>query len=73
MAKFFGNLHLVLAVGLLLAIAVMMQWGGSAPVDLSSVTRWLHTFFGVLWIGLLIVLPHISILLLSLREKVRPG
>lgn len=25
-----------------------------------------------LWIGLLIVLPHISILLLSLREKIRP-
>ena len=25
-----------------------------------------------LWIGLLIVLPHITILLLSLREKVRP-
>ena len=61
MAKFFGNLHLVLAVGLLLAIAVMMQWGGSAPVDLSSVTRWLHTFFGVLWIGLLYYLNFVQV------------
>ena len=40
MAKFFGNLHLVLAVGLLLAIAVMMQFGLSAPVDVNSVTHY---------------------------------
>lgn len=61
MAKFFGNLHLVLAVGLLLAIAVMMKFGISAPVDLNSVTRWLHAFFGVLWIGLLYYLNFVQV------------
>ncbi len=61
MAKFFGNLHLVLAVGLLLAIAVMMQFALSAPVDVSSIIRWLHTFFGVLWIGLLYYLNFVQV------------
>jgi uncharacterized membrane protein len=54
MAKFFGNLHLVLIVGLILAIGVMFAYAGpGTPVDANSVLRWLHLFFGVLWIGLL--------------------
>ena len=61
MAKFFGNLHLVLAVGLLAAIAVMMQWSGSAPVDANSLFRWLHVFFGILWIGLLYYLNFVQV------------
>ncbi len=51
MAKFFGNLHLVLVVGLVLAIAVIV--GVDPDATPASVTRWLHTFFGILWIGLL--------------------
>jgi uncharacterized membrane protein len=61
MAKFFGNLHLVLGVGLVLAIVVMMQFAGSAPVDTNSVFRWLHTFFGILWIGLLYYLNFVQV------------
>jgi len=53
MAKLFGNLHLVLAIGLVLAVAVMMYFAPSAPVDVNSVLHWLHLFFGVMWIGLL--------------------
>ena len=53
MAKFFGNLHLVLVVGLVAAIAVMYGFAASAPVDANSVLRWTHVFFGILWIGLL--------------------
>ncbi|MCB2075089.1 MAG: urate hydroxylase PuuD [Novosphingobium sp.] len=53
MAKFFGNLHLVLVTGLVLAIVVMMAFTETAPVDVNSIFRWLHLFFGVLWIGLL--------------------
>jgi uncharacterized membrane protein len=53
MAKLFGNLHLVLAIGVVAAIVVMMAFGGSAPVDGNSILRWLHLFFGILWIGLL--------------------
>ena len=61
MAKLFGNLHLVLAIGLALAIAVMMAFAPSAPVDLNSLMRWLHLFFGVLWIGLLYYLNFVQV------------
>lgn len=61
MAKFFGNLHLVLAVGLLLAFAVMMQFGLSAPVTAQAAFHWLHTFFGILWIGLLYYLNFVQV------------
>jgi uncharacterized membrane protein len=57
MAKFFGNLHLVLVVGLVLAIVVMMAFigwtGEDAKEIVNDVFRWLHLFFGVMWIGLL--------------------
>ena len=57
MAKFFGNLHLVLATGLVLAIVVIASftgWTGETAKDLvDDVFRWLHLFFGVTWIGLL--------------------
>jgi len=53
MAKTFGNLHLVMAIGLVAAIALMFGFGSYVTVDMNSVARWLHLFFGVLWIGLL--------------------
>ena len=57
MAKLFGNLHLVLLIGLVLAIAVIWYfagWTGTTARDVvDDVFRWLHLFFGVTWIGLL--------------------
>lgn len=61
MAKLFGNLHLVLAIGLIAAIALMFGFGAYAPVDSNSVARWLHLFFGVLWIGLLYYLNFVQV------------
>jgi uncharacterized membrane protein len=61
MAKFFGNLHLVLAIGLLAAIAVMWCFGGAVTVDGRSVLSWLHVFFGILWIGLLYYLNFVQV------------
>lgn len=52
MAKIFGNLHLVLVAGLLLTIAVVVGIGPNAD-GVSAGFRWLHLFFGILWIGLL--------------------
>lgn len=52
MAKFFGNLNLVLVVGLLAAIVVLLGIGPNGEA-VAAVFRWLHLFFGVLWIGLL--------------------
>ena len=57
MDKFFGNLHAVLGAGLLLAIILMLGLNGQNFEDGiaagNAIMRWLHTFFGVLWIGLL--------------------
>ena len=61
MAKLFGNLHLILAIGLVAAIAVMMAFAPSAPVNVTSVLHWLHTFFGILWIGLLYYLNFVQV------------
>ena len=61
MAKFFGNLHLVLAVGLVAAIAVMLAFAPYIPVDVNSIFRWLHVFFGILWIGLLYYLNFVQV------------
>jgi uncharacterized membrane protein len=56
MDKFFGNLHRVLLAGLVLAILVaillhMDQLGTHA--FWAFVFRWVHVWFGILWIGLL--------------------
>lgn len=61
MAKFFGNLHLVLLTGLVLAILVMLNLPGNPPLDLNGVFRWLHVFFGILWIGLLYYLNFVQV------------
>ena len=57
MAKFFGNLHLVLVSGLVLAIVMIVAFTGWKGADARSIVddvfRWLHLFFGITWIGLL--------------------
>ena len=57
MAKFFANLGLVLAAGLVLAvlIALFPDSGYRPPTGdlLNGVLQWLHVFFGITWIGLL--------------------
>jgi len=65
MAKFFGNLHVVLDTGVVLAIIVIMSftgWTGETAKDITDdVFRWLHLFFGVLWIGLLYYLNFVQV------------
>lgn len=61
MAKLFGNLHLVLAVGLVAAIVLMMAFNVDVPATANAITRWLHLFFGVLWIGLLYYLNFVQV------------
>ncbi len=72
MAKFFGNLHLVLVVGLVLAIAVIV--GVDPNATLASVSRWLHTFFGILWIGLLYYFNFVQIPTMpKIPAELKPG
>ena len=65
MAKFFGNLHLVLATGLVLAIVLIVAFTGwtgeNAAAIANAVLRWMHLFFGVLWIGLLYYLNFVQV------------
>ena len=80
MAKFFGNLWLVLLVGLGLAvlIALFPDSGYSNSVggnDLwLGVFQWLHVFFGVVWIGLLYYFNFVQIPTMpSVPAELKPG
>jgi uncharacterized membrane protein len=64
MDKFFGNLHRVLLAGLVLAIVVALilhvdQIGSHA--FWAFVIRWIHVWFGILWIGLLYYFNFVQI------------
>lgn len=65
MAKLFGNLHLVLAIGLVLAIVVIVAFGASTGTGgyevANDMMRWLHLFFGIVWIGLLYYLNFVQV------------
>jgi len=65
MAKLFGNLHLVLAIGLVLAIALIYAFvpaTGTGGYEVANdVMRWLHLFFGIVWIGLLYYLNFVQV------------
>ena len=52
MGKLLENLHLTLAVGLILAIAMMAGFHAEM-LTAPPIFRWLHVFFGITWIGLL--------------------
>ena len=64
MDKFFGNLHRVLLAGVILAILVALilhldQIGTHA--FWAFVFRWIHVWFGILWIGLLYYFNFVQI------------
>ncbi len=73
MAKFFGNLHLVLLAGLVLALVVIL----GVDVDrasAASVMRWLHTFAGIVWIGLLYYFNFVQIPTMpKIPAELKPG
>jgi uncharacterized membrane protein len=73
MAKFFGNLHYVLVAGLVLSIAVMFGLNGDA-LTAQTVTRWLHTFVGIVWIGLLYYFNFVQIPTMpKIPAELKPG
>ena len=73
MAKFFGNLHLVLVAGLVLSFALMFGLHGD-EVSAQTITRWLHTFFGIVWIGLLYYFNFVQIPTMpKIPAELKPG
>ncbi len=74
MTKFFGNLHLVLAAGLAAALLIMFGVHGADQVTAPAVVRWLHTFFGVVWIGLLYYFNFVQIPTMpNIPAELKPG
>lgn len=73
MDKFFGNLHAVLAAGLVLAIALILGVHHDY-VTLNYVLRWAHVFFGITWIGLLYYFNFVQIPTMpSVPAELKPG
>ena len=73
MTKFFGNLHLVLVAGLVLAIAVIVAVPANTIPE-QAIMRWLHLFFGVTWIGLLYYFNFVQIPTMpKVPAELKPG
>jgi uncharacterized membrane protein len=58
MAAFLSNLRNTLVAGLILAILMIIAFAalsgqGASQLFWEAVLRWIHVFFGILWIGLL--------------------
>jgi uncharacterized membrane protein len=63
MAKFLGSLGNVLLVGFALLVIVIFAFHGGtdAPVYMQWLFRYLHTLFGIMWIGLLYYFNFVQI------------
>ena len=73
MAKFFGNLNAVMIVGLIAAFALMFGLDGDMVTG-NAIGRWLHLFFGVLWIGLLYYLNFVQVPLMpTIPDELKPA
>ena len=73
MAKFFGNLHLVLAVGLVFALVVIFSVPANTIPE-QAILRWLHLFFGIVWIGLLYYFNFVQIPTMpKVPAELKPG
>jgi len=73
MGKLLENLHVTLFIGLILAVGLMM---GFHADDLSAAVlfRWLHVFFGILWIGLLYYFNFVQIPVMpTVPAELKPG
>lgn len=73
MGKILEDLNVVVALGVILAIALIFGVGPNGDVA-SSVVRGLHLFFGVLWIGLLYYFNFVQIPTMpSIPAELKPG
>ena len=73
MGKLLENLHVTLIIGLILTAGLMI--GFHSDVYSVAVTfRWLHVFFGILWIGLLYYFNFVQIPTMpTIPAELKPG
>ncbi len=73
MSKLLGNLYVTLGIGLLLAI-VMSATFHLDTITIAVITRWLHAFFGIVWIGLLYYFNFVQIPTMpKIPTELKPG
>jgi uncharacterized membrane protein len=64
----------VLVAGLVLAIIIMLTAPAAAGINAPSILRWLHLFFGIVWIGLLYYFNFVQIPTMpSVPAELKPG
>ncbi len=77
MGKLLGNLHLTLAAGLVLLIALLFGVHSSElgnPLFGEAILRFLHVFSGIVWIGLLYYFNFVQIPLMpSIPAELKPA
>ena len=76
MAKFFGNLGSVLLLSFTLLVVVIFVFHGGTepPVYINALFRFLHTLFGIMWIGLLYYFNFVQIPTMpSVPAELKPG
>ena len=78
MASILENLYRALGLGILLAVALMMGLHGASvsaePAYLQAFFRYLHVFFGILWIGLLYYFNFVQIPTMpKVPAELKPG
>ena len=73
MDKLFGNLNLVVGIGVVLALALMGIFH-TEEVNASAILQWLHVFFGITWIGLLYYFNFVQIPTMpAVPAELKPG
>jgi uncharacterized membrane protein len=80
MAAFLGNLRNVLIVSVLLALVMIVLFSSFSGHGFGDVTlwqailRWMHVFFGILWIGLLYYFNFVQIRVMpAVPAELKPG
>ncbi len=76
MAKFFGNLGsvLLLSFTLLVVVIFVFHGGTEAPTYINALFRFLHTLFGIMWIGLLYYFNFVQIPTMpTVPAELKPG
>ena len=74
MGKILENLNMVLLIGIVAAIALIMEPYYSPATLAIGLFQWLHVFFGVMWIGLLYYFNFVQIPTMpSIPAELKPG
>ncbi len=74
LANFRNTMIVSFILALIIVVGYMMHNGGADAIFWQGAFRWLHTFFGILWIGLLYYFNFVQIRIMpSVPAELKPG